>query len=186
MDEQSEATLLVAIQSHDEAALITLHQQYANLVYSIAYRILNDPMSAEEVTQDTFMKLWGKSDHVDLNKGRLIQWLVIVTRSLAIDAFRHRKRREPRCGMLFMDENPGLWEAILPEANTTVLRRNLELALGEVPLEQRELIELTFFYKMSHQDIADALTMPLGTVKSRIRLGMTKLRSVWQTPLECM
>lgn len=184
MDEYSEQDLLCDIQAHDEEALIFLHQQYANLVYSVAYRILNDSMSAEEVTQDTFMRLWKKSGDIDLQKGRLMPWLLMVARCLAVDAFRHRKRREPQTGMLFMDENPTLWENVLADDGGVVLRRNLELALDEIPCEQRDLIELTYFYKMTQEDIAEALSLPLGTVKTRIRLGMIKLRAAWQTPVE--
>lgn len=184
MSEYSEHELLRDIQAHNEEALIFLHQQYANLVYTVAYRILADSMLAEEVTQDTFMRLWKKADEVDLQKGRLLPWLLMVARCLALDAFRHRKRREPQAGMIFMDENPVLWENALTESGSETLRRNLELALGEVPCEQRELIVLTYYYRLSHQDIADMMSIPLGTVKTRIRSGMEKLRVAWQTPLE--
>lgn len=184
MDDYSEQDLLRDLRAHDEQALIFLHRQYANLVYSVAYRILNDSMGAEEVTQDTFMRLWKKSADIDLQKGRFMPWLLMVARCLAVDAFRRRKRREPQTGMLFMDENPSFWEDVLVEDDTVVLRRHLELALGEIPCEQRDLIELTYFYKMTQQDIAEALSLPLGTVKTRIRLGMIKLRAAWQSPLE--
>ncbi len=179
MNQPPELALLQRIQVGDEDALLALHRQYANLVYSVAYRVLNDQMAAEEVTQDTFMRLWNKSYTFDPEKGRFITWLLTVTRRLAIDVLRQRQRREPRSGMLFIDEDPALWENILSIDGSNDLRRNLQSVLNEIPSEQRDLIELVYFYGMSHNDIAESLQLPLGTVKTRIRLGMQKLRAAW-------
>jgi len=145
----------------------------------VAYRVLNDSMSAEEVTQDAFMRLWNKSYTYDPEKGRFTTWLLTVTRRLAIDLIRQRQRREPKSGMLFMDEDPSLWENILTAEGGGDLRRTLRSVMDELPVEQRELIELVYFYGMSHSDLAETLDIPLGTVKTRIRLGMQKLRQAW-------
>jgi RNA polymerase sigma-70 factor, ECF subfamily len=179
MNTTPELKLLQQIQTGDEEALVALHAQYANLVYSVAYRVLNEPMAAEEVTQDTFMRLWNKSYTFDPEKGRFTTWLLTVTRRLAIDLLRQRQRREPNTGMLFMDEDPTLWENILSTDGGSDLRRTLISVLGELPTEQRELIELVYFYGMTHSDIAETSGLPLGTVKTRIRLGMQKLRLAW-------
>jgi RNA polymerase sigma-70 factor (ECF subfamily) len=181
MSQPSETELLARIQTGDEEALVALHARYVNLVYSVAYRVLNDAMSAEEVTQDTFMRLWNKSYSYDPEKGRFITWLLTVTRRLAIDVLRQRQRREPNTGMLFIDEDPNLWENILADTNGGDLRRTLLAVLKELPVEQRELIELVYFYGMTHSDLAETLDIPLGTVKTRIRLGMQKLRQAWAT-----
>jgi RNA polymerase sigma-70 factor, ECF subfamily len=179
MNQPPEIALLQRIQNGDEDALLALHGQYVNLVYSVAYRVLNDQMAAEEVTQDTFMRLWQKSYTYDPNKGRFMTWLLTVTRRLAIDVLRQRQRREPRAGLFFMDEDPGLWENLLAVGGSEDLRRSLQSVLNEIPAEQRDLIELVYFYGMSHSDIAETLNLPLGTVKTRIRLGMQKLRTAW-------
>jgi RNA polymerase sigma-70 factor (ECF subfamily) len=179
MNTTPELKLLQQIQTGDEEALVALHAQYANLVYSVAYRVLNEPMAAEEVTQDTFMRLWNKSYTFDPEKGRFTTWLLTVTRRLAIDLLRQRQRREPNTGMLFMDEDPTLWENILSTDGGSDLRRTLISVLGELHTEQRELIELVYFYGMTHSDIAETSGLPLGTVKTRIRLGMQKLRLAW-------
>jgi RNA polymerase sigma-70 factor (ECF subfamily) len=179
MSQTTEIHLLQQIQEGSEEALLELHSRYANLVYSVAYRVLNDPMSAEEVTQDAFMRLWNKSYTYDPEKGRFTTWLLTVTRRLAIDMFRQRQRREPKSGMLFMDEDPSLWENILTVDGGGELRRTLRSVMNELPVEQRELIELVYFYGMSHNDLAETLDLPLGTVKTRIRLGMQKLRQAW-------
>jgi DNA-directed RNA polymerase specialized sigma24 family protein len=102
--------LLQRIQAGDEDALVALHAQFANLVFSVAQRILNDPMAAEEVTQDTFMRLWDKSHTYDPQKGQFIVWLLTITRRLAIDVLRQRGRQEPKQKLIFIDENPQLWE----------------------------------------------------------------------------
>jgi RNA polymerase sigma-70 factor (ECF subfamily) len=186
MNPTPELQLLRQIQAGDEEALVALHAQFANLVYSVAYRVLNDQMAAEEVTQDTFMRLWHKSYTFDPEKGRFITWLLTVTRRLAIDVLRQRQRREPSTGMLFMDEDPNLWENVLSTDGTgSDLRRTLVSVLNELPSEQRELIQLVYFYGMTHSDIAETTGLPLGTVKTRIRLGMQKLRLAWsaETPL---
>lgn len=179
MSEFSELELLKRIQAGSEDALLSLHTRYANLVYSVAFRVLSDQMAAEEVTQDTFLRLWNKSYTYDPEKGRFTTWLLTVTRRLAIDSLRQRKRREPQSGMVFIDEDPGLWENVLSVDGGNDLRRTLQSVLNQLPGEQRDLIELVYFYGMSHNDIAETLGLPLGTVKTRIRLGMQKLRSAW-------
>lgn len=179
MNQTPELALLQRIQAGDEDALLALHGQYANLVYSVAFRVLNDPMAAEEVTQDTFMRLWKKSYTFDPQKGRFITWLLTVTRRLAIDVLRQWQRREPSAGTMFIDEDPGLWENILSVDGSHDLRRTLQSVLDELPNEQRELIELVYFGGLSHTDIAEIRSLPLGTVKTRIRLGMQKLRAAW-------
>jgi|SRR5690606_15316924 RNA polymerase sigma-70 factor (ECF subfamily) len=172
--------LLQRIQAGDEEALLALHSRYINLVYSVAYQVLDDRMAAEEVAQDTFMRLWEKAATYDPAKGEFITWLLTITRRLAIDSLRKRQRREPRQDMLFIDENPDLWENLL-STETSELRRSLLGVLHQLPVEQRDAIGLAYFYGMSHADIAAFCKVPLGTVKTRIRQGMQKLRHIWMT-----
>jgi RNA polymerase sigma-70 factor (ECF subfamily) len=179
MNQTPELNLLRKIQNGDEEALVTLHSRYSNLVYSVAFRVLNDQMAAEEVTQDTFMRIWRKSGSFDPDKGRFVTWLLTVTRRLAIDRLRLWQRREPMRATLFMDENPQLWEQVLAVDGYSDLRGSLVSAIRDLPDAQREAIELAYFYGMSHSDIAEYLHAPLGTVKTRIRQGMQKLRSAW-------
>ncbi len=179
MNSISELALLKRLQAGDEDALLLLHARYANLIYSVAYRVLQDGMAAEEVTQDTFLRLWNKSLAFDPDRGRFITWLLTMTRRLAIDHLRRQQRHEPQTGLLFLDEDPDLWETALAADGLADLRRTLRSALEELQPEQRDLIELAYFYGMSHSDIAHHLQLPLGTVKTRIRLGMEKLRERW-------
>jgi RNA polymerase sigma-70 factor, ECF subfamily len=170
--------LLQRIQTGDEEALVALHARFANLVFSVAVRVLNDHTAAEEVTQDTFMRLWDKSHTYDSQKGQFVVWLLTITRRLAIDVLRKRSRQEPQQGMLFIDENPQLWESLL-SSGSNELRRTLVLVMQQLPPEQSDVISLAYFYGMSHSDISAYLNLPLGTVKTRIRQGMQKLRLAW-------
>ena len=186
MSQTPELSLLQQIQAGNEEALIALHGRYANLVYSVAYRILDDGMSAEEVTQDTFLRLWNKSHRYDPDKGKFVTWLLTLTRRVAIDMLRQRKRQPPQ-QTPSSDDIPELWEEVLAAdaGESSELRRTLLAVMDELPSDQRKAIELAYFYGMSHTDIAEYLTLPLGTVKTRIRQGMQKLRLAWisETPV---
>ncbi len=170
--------LLAQIQAGNEAALLALHDQYANLVYSVAYRVLNDQMAAEEVTQDTYMRLWYKAETYDPAKGSFVTWLLTITRRLAIDTDR-RQRRDPMQNPVFIDGDIERWENVLGLEEDADLKRTLVAVMQELPDEQRQAIELAYFHGMSHSQIADYLGQPLGTIKTRIRLGMQKLREAW-------
>ena len=181
MSRLSEHQLLLHIQAGDEQALLELHSRYVNMVYSVAYRVLNDRMAAEEVTQDTFLRLWHKSDTYDANKGAFGTWLLTIARRLAIDVFR-KSQRQPLLGAVFVEDNPDLWDNLLGAEYGGDLRRTLLAVMDDLPGNQRDAIHLAYFYGMTHRDIAAYLQVPLGTVKTRLRLGMEKLRAAWMEP----
>ena len=173
--------LLKRINHGDEEALLLLHARYINLVFSVAFRILGDQMAAEEVAQDTFMRLWEKAATYDPAKGEFVTWLLTITRRLAIDSLRKQQRRDPPGPeMIFIDENPEMWENLL-SSGSSELRRSLLGVMQALPPEQQDVISLAYFYGMSHSDIASYRKLPLGTVKTRIRQGMHKLRALWLT-----
>lgn len=174
----SVATLLNHINAGDEDALVELHAQYVNLVYSVAYRILNHDQDAEEATQDVFMRLWEKSETFDVSKGSFTTWLVTITRRIAIDRMRKRERRTQNVNMS-MDEQPYLWETLLVQEDMSDLQRSLLSAMDELSKEQQEAIYLAYFHGMTHREIAMTLERPLGTVKTHIRTGMEQLRIIW-------
>jgi RNA polymerase sigma-70 factor (ECF subfamily) len=180
MDQLPDSELVAQIQTGQEEALVTLHARYAHVVYSVAYRVLNDSMAAEEVTQDTFMRLWNRSYTFDIDKGTFLTWLLTVTRHLAIDTFRKQKR-DPMLGTILMDDDPELWENMLEADTGSDVRRSLVDVIRHLPEDQRHTIELAYFYGMSQSQIAEYLAVPLGTVKTRIRMGMQKLREAWNS-----
>jgi len=179
MSETPIKSLLQQIQSGSEEALLQLHDEFATPVYSVAYRVLGNSQDAEEVTQDVFLKLWDKAQSFDPDKGKFTSWLLTIARRSAIDRLRKRERREPPDNSISMDAAPYLWETTPGGEEISDLQRSLIGVLGELPDDQRNAIYLSYFHDMSHSDIAAHLNKPLGTVKSHIRLGMQKLRSIW-------
>ena len=179
----TELELLQQVAQHDQQALLTLYQQYGNLVYSLSLRVLRQPVMAEEITQDIFLKLWRQPDRWNPSLGQFSSWLLTITRNAAID----RLRREGRQATLASWEQSDEVDHRLSDAdsfvagqanwvNGQVLRRLLQ----SLPSEQRQLIELAFYDGYTHSELAELLQLPLGTVKTRLRMGMQKLRTLWE------
>lgn len=176
----SEAILLDQIAQGNQDALITLYTQYGNLVFSLAVRVLREPALAEEITQDVFLKLWRQPDRWNPALGQFSSWLLTITRNAAID----RLRRENRQPSLAWDAEAEIDDYTLRTSSAAdqvawfdgQLLRKL---LRGLPREQAELIELAFFEGYTHSELADRLGLPLGTVKTRLRMGMQKLRLAW-------
>jgi RNA polymerase sigma-70 factor (ECF subfamily) len=171
--------LLTRIQAGEEDALLQLHDRYVNLVYSVAYRVLEHQQDAEEVTQDVFMRLWHKSALYDPEKGSFTTWLLTITRRLALNRVRHRTRHQAPQKTFSLDEHPQVWEDRLVHEDLSELQMVLLSALDQLSTEQQQAIQLAYFRGMTQADIAQHLDRPLGTVKSHIRLGMQKLREIW-------
>jgi RNA polymerase sigma-70 factor, ECF subfamily len=176
-----DAALLQRIARGDEDALLALHTRYVNLVYSMAWRVLQDVGRAEEVTQDIFIKLWQKSQRYDPARGRFSSWLLSVTRFAAIDRLRRDGRRPPEAELAAGETDDALsLERLLPTDHESWERgQHLRLLLAHLPAEQRQIIELAYFGGLTHSELADQLGLPLGTVKGRLRLGLEKLRILW-------
>ncbi|GAB4517973.1 MAG: sigma-70 family RNA polymerase sigma factor [Anaerolineae bacterium] len=165
------------IAQRDQAAMAALYQQYGRLVHNMAYRVLKNQAAAEEITQDVFMQIWRQPDKWNADKGQFSSWVLAVTRYTAIDRLRKDQRRptsntEPieRLDMLVQKQGSD------PTADNG---RVLRLLISRLPNEQRQVIFLAFFRGMTHSDIAEHLNVPVGTVKSRIRLGLQKLKEDW-------
>ncbi|HRE47679.1 MAG TPA: sigma-70 family RNA polymerase sigma factor [Aggregatilineales bacterium] len=172
--------LIEGIKGRDEEAMMSLYQRYTDLVYSVAFRIVNDAPLAEECVQDVFLKVWQNIAQFDSTRGAFPPWLVGITRNLAIDCLRGRARRENTAPL---DEERG-GENTLAEAFDVDLRRDQAASLRAaieslLSPEQRQVIDLAYFGGMTHTDISEHLGVPLGTVKTRIRLAMQKLREAW-------
>jgi len=174
-----DAILILKVAEGDREAFLALYDRYSAKVYGLALRVLGDPMTAEEVTQDAFLRLWTRADTYNPDRGRLSSWLLTITRRLAIDHFRLEGRRPPA----WNPSNPeSALERIPDPASQSEESRwgSMKFALINLPQEQRSVIELAFYHGMSHSQIAEYQSTPLGTVKTRIRLGMEKLRREWE------
>jgi RNA polymerase sigma-70 factor (ECF subfamily) len=173
--------LMRRISRQDEAALSALYERYGGAVYSLALRVTQLVELAEEVTQDTMLKIWKHPERWDPHKGRLLVWLLTVTRHAAIDRLRGEKRQPDLAGTPVEDMENILGTRALVDDPDWQNGRLLRRLMGDLPVEQSAVIELAFFQGYSHTDIAEKLRLPLGTVKTRVRLGLQKLRTLWET-----
>lgn len=175
----SDSDLMQLIMQEDQDALMALYGRYGSQVYSLALRVLRHATLAEEATQDTFLKVWHKSLSWDPTKGQLGSWLLTIARYTAIDHL----RREQRQVATEIDQLESLPD---PSANFGVVGdarwqdgQLLRELMAELPPEQAQVIELAFFQGLTHSELAEHLDLPLGTVKTRARLGLQKLRALW-------
>ena len=181
-NEPDDITLLQRSSAGDSDALLALHKRYANLVYSMAWRVLNDVGLAEDVTQDVFVKIWQGGRRYDPALGRFSTWILTVTRFAAIDRLR-RERRQPRPLEPFSQDGgePAALEDMPGDDHAVWERgRHLHLLVEQLPAEQRQVLELAYFGGLTHSELAAHLDLPLGTVKGRLRLALEKLRVWWQ------
>lgn len=176
--DESQAQLLRRIAAQDREALADFYDQTAAVFFSIAVRILGDPHEAEEVVQDVFVQIWSKAATFDGALGAPFHWALGITRNRSIDRLRSRQRRT-RLLESVTEETDNHPAASSPQSNFALSEEELtqvRSAVKSLPQEQRQAIEMAFFNGLTHQEIAGALSEPLGTVKARIRRGMLKLR----------
>jgi RNA polymerase sigma-70 factor (ECF subfamily) len=166
-----EPALMEGVRARDARAFEALYDAYHRLVYGIALRVLSDARAAEDVTQTVFLKLWSSPDV--FRGGNFPGWIARVTRNRAIDVLRSNAG-------VSGEEFPALLAAddVLEEQVIAALDgRRVREAMKRIPHDQREVIELGFFGGLSHEQIARRAGLPLGTVKTRIRSGLRKLRA---------
>jgi RNA polymerase sigma-70 factor, ECF subfamily len=176
----TDRALIEQIKQRNQDAMVMLHQQYADLVFSIAYRILDDDLTAEEAVQDTFLKAWQSIAQFDDQRGSLVAWLIGISRNVAIDKVRQRGRYIKKLDDRAIDDNEEALFADLPDDwHDNERISHLRLAIQALPPEQSQVIDLSYYGGLSQSEIAEFLTLPLGTVKTRMRLGMQKLREAW-------
>lgn len=175
--------LMTAITARDETAFAVLYDRYVDLIYSASLRVLADSQLAEDTTQDIFVRLWRRPETFIPERGRFLSWLMSVVRNRAVDELRARGRRRRREAITNQNEDedalaalPGTTDDPLQSAQLHEEQAMVRLALAALPREQRVALELAYFGGMTQYEISVALHEPLGTVKTRIRLGMQKLR----------
>lgn len=172
------------VELRDQAALALLYDRYGSQVYGLAYRVLRNSALAEEATQDTFMKVWRQSARWDSQKGLLLHWLLTITRYTAIDRLRQEQRQTAPQTVSFDLIAAPASDTDGPEQVAMHDGRVLRGLLAQLPPEQAQVIELGFFQGLTHTELAERLNLPLGTIKTRVRLGLHKLRALWQAAHE--
>ena len=171
------------IKDGDSTAFEELYDQFATVMFSLALQILNDRWEAEEVIQDIFAVLWKKPDAYSPTKGKFSSWLLVLTRNRSIDRYRSRKRRLDRGESDdILQSRPDQKDRDGAEhATASDEHEHLHRAFSVLPDEQRRVLELSYFKGMNQVEIAEKLDISLGTVKSRTRLGIEKLRNSLST-----
>lgn len=174
----SDAELLAAMAEKKQWALGVLYDRHAAVLYRITLKILEEPALAQDVLHDTFLAAWNKAAMYDQKLGKVCVWLLVLCRNLAIDRYRAKMNMAVRqVEIENVEEVLPLSEAN-PENDTLALEqeRLLLMALNGLPREQKQVIEMAYFHGMTQQEISEETHTPLGTVKSRTRQAMKKLR----------
>ena len=180
--------LLARVAKGDQQAFGQLYDQSSTLLFTLAYRILSDRDEAAELLQEVYLEVWRKIVKYDVGRGSPMAWLVTLTRSRAIDRLRSKASRGHR-QITDSLEHPLVSERADHHPTPQEAREAGELrqlgakAILELPLPQQQAIEMAFYQGLTHTEIAARLNQPLGTVKTRIKLAMTKLRGALQQNL---
>lgn len=176
--QDNDVELLKAVAARNEAALGQIYDRYRVILFGVLLRILNDRAEAEDVLQETFLQVWRRAADFDEKRGRPFTWLVTLARSRGIDRLRTLASRE-RVAQAGAKENP---EEEFSDAATDVVRSEqrgvVNKALAQLPEEQKRPLMLAYFDGLTQSEIAAQLGAPLGTVKTRMRAGMMKLREL--------
>jgi RNA polymerase sigma-70 factor (ECF subfamily) len=174
-------TLLQLIVQARAEALGELYDRYGRLVFSLALNSVGNPAAAEEITQDVFLRVWQHARQYRAGRAKVSTWLTSITRHRAIDQLRRRGSRP--------EQHSVAWAEVVPDAEPTINgpeqaaalameRERVRAAIARLSEEQKQVLALAYFQGLTHSQIAGALVLPLGTVKTRIRLGMQKLREM--------
>lgn len=170
-------------------ALSALYDRYGRLVYSMAFHATGDPETAEEITQDVFVRVWEKAATYRVEQAKVSTWLASIARYRSIDILRQRGIRPEGQSIGLDDLNPGSEPKVdSPEgaAEKSIEHARVRAAVASLPKDQQLALQLAYFQGLSHSEIAQRLDEPLGTVKTRIRLAMQKLREMLQDDLRVL
>ncbi|MBS1805342.1 MAG: sigma-70 family RNA polymerase sigma factor [Acidobacteria bacterium] len=159
------------VSSGGQQAMAAVFDRYAGLVYSVALRVLKDSGQAEDVTQEIFFQLWRNPESFSFSRGTLGTWLLVVARNRAIDQLRQRRPAEP-----VDDLKVASTSNLQSEAERSIMMQRVRGILGDLPQEQQQSLQMSFFDGLSHSEIAERTGQPLGTVKTRIRSALSSLR----------
>jgi len=172
-----DVALLKAIAGKDEKAVSQLYDRYRVVLFGLLVRILNNREEAEDVLQELFLQVWHRAGDYDPNRGRPFTWLVTLARSRAIDRLRSVASRERVATESAREVVEEVSDAVA-DAVRSEQRGIVTSALSQLPEEQQKALVLAYFDGLTQSEIADRLGAPLGTVKTRMRAGMMKLREV--------
>ena len=185
-DATSDEMLLARICQRDEEALALLYARYGDIVYGLSLRIVRQVEVAEEVTQETFLRVWRGAHTFQGDPSGFRSWLFRIGRNLALDQLRRQAARprtvtitpEPTDDRAPLDTLADETCDVAAQATARCLRDQVQRALLTLPAEQRQALELAYFGGLTHREIAERTAEPLGTIKTRLRLGLQKLGAI--------
>jgi RNA polymerase sigma-70 factor (ECF subfamily) len=179
----NEAFLLKRIAQQDQSALAQLYNRYARVIYAVAFKSLGSVEESEEIVLDVFSQVWRTAEHYDVTKGRVDTWLFMMTRSRVLDRLRSLQRTTKTQNASVKAEIQSIKVSVDPVEDVLTRERRTQVlaALSQLPDEQRLVIELAYYQGLTHSEIASQTGLSLGTVKTRIRLGLNKLRAALGT-----
>jgi RNA polymerase sigma-70 factor, ECF subfamily len=169
--------LLVLIGHRDEQALGALYDRYGRIIFSMALRVTGDRLTAEEVTQDVFQVVWQQTAAFRAASGSVAAWMIGITRHRAIDRIRSQRHKARQRDTPIDDAMAAMLSDNSSVENDAVIRSDIRAALGELPIEQRHVVELAYYGGLTTVEIASSMGTPVGTVKTRLRLGLSRLRA---------
>jgi RNA polymerase sigma-70 factor (ECF subfamily) len=175
------AALLARLASGDMTALSELYDQYSRLLYSLALRVLGDEGDAEDLVQDVFTRAWTHAGTFDVSRGSVTSWLVTMTRTKAIDRLRARRARPEGAAVhdtAVLEDLPTTAGPVEDRLISEQEAARVRDALATLPLLERMALELAYYEGLSQSEIAERLEQPLGTVKTRMRRALLKLRDI--------
>ena len=167
--------LVSAIRAGDQGAMAALYDRFSSVVYSVALRVLGETGAAEDVLQDVFLQLWRNPGAFDASRGNLGAWLAVIARNRAIDA---RRKRKPESDIedVVLSVTPDM----ASDADRSRVAEKVRGVLGTMSAPQRSALEMAYYEGLTHTEIAAKSGEPLGTIKTRIRAGLTALRKAFQ------
>jgi RNA polymerase sigma-70 factor (ECF subfamily) len=177
-----DADLLRLLQEQPRAAAAALYDRYGRIVFSVALRIVGDRGVAEEITQDVFVASWRSAGRYRPEQGSLVTWLLAITHHRSIDELRSR-RQKARARESTLEAETFMGAAGDSDLEVHLLQAAVRAAMADLPPAQRQVIELLYFGGLTRQEAANHLRTPLGTIHTRLRLGMARLRAALSSTL---
>jgi RNA polymerase sigma-70 factor (ECF subfamily) len=173
---ESDAGLVERLQRRDAQALAELYDRYGRVVYSLIVRVVRDGAVAEDLVQETFLRVWNRVQGFDAQKGSIAPWLLAVARNRAIDYLRSASNRERNALEFDETDHPALYSDMERDLLTSDQARRVKAAMGKLSQNHRQVIELAYFEGLSQTEMAERMGQPLGTIKTWVRTALKNLR----------